>query len=108
MGALSVFLNSQIKQETDEIRKPSSLTTDGCQPTAIKKMKEQLTHFDEKGNTRMVDVGSKDETLRIAIACGHITARPETLRLIAEQGMEEGRCFRGRTACRDHGGETHG
>ena len=53
-------------------------------------MKEQLTHFDEKGNTRMVDVGSKAETLRIAIAHGQVTARPETLRLIAEQGMKKG------------------
>ena len=54
------------------------------------KMKKQLTHFDEKGNTRMVDVGGKEETLRIAIARGHITARPETLRLIAEQKMKKG------------------
>ena len=54
------------------------------------KIKKQLTHFDEKGNTQMVNVGGKDETLRIAIAHGHITARPETLRLIAEQGMKKG------------------
>lgn len=53
-------------------------------------MKEQLTHFDEKGNTRMVNVGGKEETLRVAIARGHITARPETLQLIAEQGMKKG------------------
>ena len=53
-------------------------------------MKEQLTHFDEKGNTRMVDVGGKEETLRVAVACGHITARPETLRLVAEQKMKKG------------------
>ncbi|RKU38601.1 cyclic pyranopterin monophosphate synthase MoaC [Candidatus Poribacteria bacterium] len=53
-------------------------------------MKEQLTHFDEKGNTRMVDVGGKQETLRVAIARGHITARPETLRLVAEQKMKKG------------------
>ena len=51
---------------------------------------KKLTHFDEKGNTRMVNVGGKDETLRIAVARGHITARPETLRLIAEQGMKKG------------------
>ena len=31
-------------------------------------MNKQLTHFDEKGNTRMVDVGGKTETLRIAVA----------------------------------------
>ena len=54
------------------------------------KIKKQLTHFDEKGNTQMVNVGGKDETLRIAIARGHITARPETLRLIAEQGIKKG------------------
>lgn len=53
-------------------------------------MKKQLTHFDEKGNTRMVDVGGKAETLRIAVARGHITAHAETLRLIAEQKMKKG------------------
>lgn len=53
-------------------------------------MKEKLTHFDEKGDTRMVNVGGKDETRRIAVARGHITARPETLRLIVEQGMKKG------------------
>lgn len=53
-------------------------------------MNSSLTHFDEKGNTRMVDVGGKEETLRIAVASGHITARPETLRLIAEQKMKKG------------------
>ena len=53
-------------------------------------MKKQLTHFDEKGNTRMVDVGGKQETLRVAIAHGHITARPETLQRIAEQKMKKG------------------
>ena len=50
----------------------------------------ELTHFDEKGNTRMVDVGGKPETLRIAIAQGHVTAQPETLRRIAEQQMKKG------------------
>ena len=38
----------------------------------------------------MVDVGNKEETLRIAIAHGYITARPETLQLIAEQKMKKG------------------
>ena len=52
--------------------------------------KIKLTHFNEKGNTQMVDVGSKEETLRLAIAHGHITACPETLRLIAEQKMKKG------------------
>ncbi len=50
----------------------------------------ELTHFDEKGNTRMVDVGGKQQTLRTAIAKGHVTAQPETLRLITEQQMKKG------------------
>ena len=50
----------------------------------------ELTHFDEKGDTRMVDVGEKPETLRVAIAKGHVTAQPETLRRITEQQMKKG------------------
>ena len=50
----------------------------------------ELTHFDEKGNTRMVDVGGKPQTLRTAIAKGHVTAQPETLRLITEQQLKKG------------------
>ncbi|RKU14823.1 cyclic pyranopterin monophosphate synthase MoaC [Candidatus Poribacteria bacterium] len=50
----------------------------------------KLTHFDEKGNTRMVDVSGKPETLRVAIAKGHVTAQPETLHRIAEQQMKKG------------------
>ena len=38
----------------------------------------------------MVDVGGKQETLRLAIARGYITAHPETLQLIAEQKMKKG------------------
>lgn len=51
---------------------------------------EKLTHFDEKGNTRMVNVGEKPETLRIAIAQGSVTAKLETLKLISSQQMKKG------------------
>lgn len=50
----------------------------------------KLTHFDEKGNTQMVDVGGKPETLRVAIAKGHVTVQPETLHRISEQQMKKG------------------
>ena len=50
----------------------------------------KLTHFDEKGHARMVDVTPKAETLRVAVARGHIVAKPETLRLIAERGFAKG------------------
>ncbi len=50
----------------------------------------ELTHIDEKGDVRMVDVGDKPETLRIAIARGYVTAKPETLQLISAQQLKKG------------------
>jgi cyclic pyranopterin phosphate synthase len=50
----------------------------------------ELTHFDEAGNARMVDVGAKAETHRIAIAHGEIRMQPETLRLIVEGRAKKG------------------
>ena len=41
-----------------------------------------LTHFDAQGAAHMVDVGAKDETLRMARAAGRIVMRPETLALV--------------------------
>lgn len=49
-----------------------------------------LTHLDEKGQARMVDVSAKDETHREAVAAGEITMAPETLALIQEGGMPKG------------------
>lgn len=51
---------------------------------------KELTHIDEKGNIQMVDVGGKPQTLRTAIAKGHVTAKPETLQLISAQQMKKG------------------
>ena len=42
----------------------------------------ELTHFDHQGRARMVDVGGKEETTRLAVAEGRISMRPETLDLI--------------------------
>jgi len=41
-----------------------------------------LTHFDDGGRAHMVDVGSKAETHRIAIASGLIRMKPQTLAVI--------------------------
>jgi cyclic pyranopterin phosphate synthase len=38
-----------------------------------------LSHIDEAGNARMVDVTAKDETLRVATATGRVVMQPETL-----------------------------
>lgn len=52
--------------------------------------KNELTHFDERGRARMVDVGEKDETHRVAVAHGEIRMLPETLRLIVEGRAKKG------------------
>jgi cyclic pyranopterin phosphate synthase len=41
-----------------------------------------LTHFDEKGQAHMVDVGQKEITVREAVARGEIRMQPDTLDLI--------------------------
>jgi cyclic pyranopterin monophosphate synthase len=50
----------------------------------------ELTHFDDQGRARMVDVGDKAETRRMAVARGDVTMQPETARLI-----DEGRAGKG-------------
>ena len=49
-----------------------------------------LTHLDEHGRARMVDVGAKPDTERVAVAKGEVAMKPETLRLIAEGGVPKG------------------
>ena len=53
----------------------------------------KLTHIDESGQARMVDVGAKDVTERIAIAEAIIDLQPETLKLIMEGGHKKGDVF---------------
>ncbi len=43
---------------------------------------DKLTHFDVSGQARMVDVGAKAHTLRLARASGQIAMAPATLALI--------------------------
>lgn len=51
---------------------------------------EGLTHVDEHGTARMVDVGGKPDTDRIAVARGSVSMKPETLALIKSNGFEKG------------------
>lgn len=53
-------------------------------------MANELTHFDGQGNARMVDVGAKSETERVAIAKGSIYMAPETLALIEQGRVKKG------------------
>jgi cyclic pyranopterin phosphate synthase len=50
----------------------------------------KLTHLDEQGRARMVDVGAKPDTERIAIAKGEVRMKPETLDLIRAGQIKKG------------------
>ena len=58
--------------------------------TANNEPELHLTHLDDQGNAKMVDVGDKEVTSREAVARGHVSIRPETLRLIKEGLMKKG------------------
>jgi cyclic pyranopterin phosphate synthase len=49
-----------------------------------------LSHVDEAGRARMVDVTGKDETVRVAVAKGRVTMLPETLRLLLRGEIAKG------------------
>ncbi|MCB8943218.1 MAG: cyclic pyranopterin monophosphate synthase MoaC [Ardenticatenaceae bacterium] len=53
-------------------------------------MSKQLTHLDESGQAKMVNVGQKPDTERVAVARGSVLMQAETLRLIAEGNMKKG------------------
>lgn len=50
----------------------------------------KLTHLDERGSARMVDVSGKDVTTRIAIARGFIYMQPTTVELVFDGGLDKG------------------
>ncbi|MAR13531.1 MAG: cyclic pyranopterin monophosphate synthase MoaC [Blastopirellula sp.] len=49
-----------------------------------------FTHFDDSGASRMVDVGSKAVTTRVARASGSITMLPQTLQAVRDCGIGKG------------------
>ena len=53
-------------------------------------MTSPLTHFNDEGRARMVDVGEKNITQRIAVATGQVYLQPETMRLIKGGEIKKG------------------
>jgi cyclic pyranopterin phosphate synthase len=51
---------------------------------------DHLTHLDEQGKARMVDVGGKPDSERVAVAGGSVYMQPETLRLIRDGAIKKG------------------
>ena len=52
--------------------------------------KRKLSHVDETGRIRMVDVGHKPVTAREAVASGHITLSAEALKQVRAGGLKKG------------------
>ena len=50
----------------------------------------ELTHLDRSGQARMVDVGDKPETARVAVASARLRTRADVVDRIAEQAVAKG------------------
>ena len=53
-------------------------------------MADSLTHFDKKGNAHMVDVSSKVNTDRVAVAKGTVRMKRETFNIMTEGKAKKG------------------
>jgi cyclic pyranopterin phosphate synthase len=51
---------------------------------------KSLSHMDDKGRPRMVDVGGKSDTVRQAIARGKVTMQPATFKMIVQGRSAKG------------------
>ena len=51
---------------------------------------EDFTHFNEKGRAKMVDVGEKPISQRVAVAAGRVLVNEKTFQLIRSGGMKKG------------------
>jgi cyclic pyranopterin phosphate synthase len=51
---------------------------------------EKLTHINEQGRAKMVDVSGKPVTRRVAVARARVCMKPETLSRIRQGSMEKG------------------
>ena len=56
----------------------------------MSKKDSRLTHFDARGQARMVDVAAKDETHRVAVARGRISMLLETLEQVRSGSAKKG------------------
>jgi cyclic pyranopterin monophosphate synthase len=71
---------------------PGAANLEPANPVQVSQQAESppLTHFNEAGRARMVDVSEKEITGRRAVARGEIRMQPETLALIREGRAKKG------------------
>ncbi len=55
--------------------------------------KDTFSHIDEDGNARMVDIGAKKITRRVAVASCRVVMKPETLQAIVDDRIRKGDVF---------------
>ena len=79
----------QAGRTSSEGRQPSASSEDGAD-RRLRSHVTKLSHLDESGRARMVDVTSKDETVREAVATGTVRMQPSTLALIQSGGVPKG------------------
>jgi cyclic pyranopterin phosphate synthase len=53
-------------------------------------MDNKLTHLNQEGKAKMVDVGAKDITVREAVVSGRVIMKPETLEQIRNASLKKG------------------
>ncbi len=64
------------------------MEADKSQPTMAED--DSLTHVDERGAARMVDVSAKPDSERIAVAIGYVNMKAETLQMIKTNDFKKG------------------
>lgn len=68
---------------------PCNELSDGKKPPTLRPM-AKLTHFNDKGDARMVDVGAKDSTHRVAVAAGSIRMSERTIAQVTAGDHKKG------------------
>ena len=61
-----------------------------CYEFRARQTMSELTHFDDSGASRMVDVGAKDVTKREALASAQVTMQPSTMKLVRDRQVAKG------------------
>jgi cyclic pyranopterin phosphate synthase len=60
------------------------------QPARPKGGRTELTHLDDTGAARMVDVSAKDVSARTATACGKVVVSADVIRLLRDGALPKG------------------